>query len=135
MTTTESSDIDTAKRYLRAIEEGVAFDDLASFFAPDVVQHEFPNQFVRDGAQRGIKEMREAAERGRNVVTSQRYEVRNAVASGDWVALEVTWTAVIAVPIGTIPAGGEMRANFGVFLQFRDGKIARQHNYDCFDPF
>jgi ketosteroid isomerase-like protein len=135
MTTTESGNIDTAKRYLRAIEEGVAFDDLASFFTPDVVQHEFANQFVRQGAQRGLKEMREAAERGRNVVTSQRYEVRNALASGDWVALEVTWSAVIGVSIGSIPAGGEMRANFGMFLQFRDGKIARQHNYDCFDPF
>ena len=37
--------------------------------------------------------------------------------------------------VGTIPAGGKMRANFGVFLQFRGGRIARQHNYDCFDPF
>ncbi len=32
-------------------------------------------------------------------------------------------------------AGGEMRARFGLFLQFRDGKIARQHNYDCFEAF
>jgi hypothetical protein len=22
-----------------------------------------------------------------------------------------------------------------VWLEFRDGKIARQHNYDCFDPW
>lgn len=135
MTTTESENIDTARRYLRAIEDGVAFDHLASFFTPDVVQHEYPNQFVREGAQGGIQQLREAAERGRRVIASQHYEVRNAVASGDWVALEVTWIAVLAVTVGAIPAGGEMRANFGVFLQFRDGRIARQHNYDCFDPF
>jgi ketosteroid isomerase-like protein len=135
MTLTESENIDTAKRYLRAIEDGVSFEDLASFFTSDVVQHEYPNQFVPQGAQRGIQQLREAAERGRRVVISQRYEIRNILASGDWVALEVNWIAIIAVLVGSIPAGGEMRANFGMFLQFRDGKIARQHNYDCFDPF
>lgn len=134
MTTTEAGNLDSTRRYLRAIEDGVSFDELASYFTPDVVQREYPNQFVREGAERGIQQLREAAERGRNVIRSQRYEIRNAIASGDWVALEVTWSAVTAVTVGAIPAGGEMRANFGVFLQFRDGRIARQHNYDCFDP-
>ena len=135
MTSTEAENLDNAKRYLQAIEDGVSFEELASYFTPDVVQHEYPNQFVREGAERRIQQLREAAERGRNVIRSQRYEIRNAIANGDWVALEVTWSAVMAIPVGTIPAGGTMRANFGVFLQFRDGRIARQHNYDCFDPF
>jgi len=135
MTTTESENLETARLYLRAIEDRVSFHELASFFTPDVVQHEYPNQFVRDGAERNLQQLQEAAERGRLVITSQRYEVRNALGHGDWVALRVTWIAAVAVPVGAIPAGGEMRANFGVFLQFRDGKIARQHNYDCFDPF
>ena len=135
MTTTEAGNLENAKRYLRAIEDGVSFEEVASYFTPDVVQREYPNQFVREGAERGIQQLREAAERGRNVITSQHYEIRNAIANGDWVALEVTWSAVMAVPVGAIPAGGKMQANFGVFLQFREGRIARQHNYDCFDPF
>jgi len=28
-----------------------------------------------------------------------------------------------------------MRARFAVFLDFRDGKITRQRNYDCFEPW
>jgi ketosteroid isomerase-like protein len=32
-------------------------------------------------------------------------------------------------------AGGEMRAYFAVFFEFRDGKIVAQRNYDCFDPW
>jgi ketosteroid isomerase-like protein len=133
--TSEADNLETAKRYLRAIEDGVEFDELAAFFTPDVVQVEYPNLLVRQGAERGLRQLREAAERGRAVVASQRYEIRNALAAGDQVALEVTWTAVVRVPVGQIPAGGEMRAQFGVFLQFRDGRIARQHNYDCFEPF
>jgi len=26
-------------------------------------------------------------------------------------------------------------ARFAIFLEIRDGKIAAQHNYDCFDPW
>jgi ketosteroid isomerase-like protein len=49
--------------------------------------------------------------------------------------LEVIWTGTLAVPMATLAAGAEMRAHFAVFLDFRDGKIAAQHNYDCFDPW
>jgi len=44
-------------------------------------------------------------------------------------------TGTLAVPFGSIPAGGEMRARFAIFLELRDGRIVRQRNYDCFDPF
>ncbi len=61
--------------------------------------------------------------------------MRQAVAEGDRVAMEVRWTGTLAVAMGSLPAGGTMRAHFGVFLYFRDGKIAGQRNYDCFEPW
>jgi ketosteroid isomerase-like protein len=78
---------------------------------------------------------REAAERGRKVLRGQRYEVQKAYAVGDTVILEVLWVGTLAVPVGELPAGGEMRAHFAVFLEIRDGLIYRQRNYDCFEPF
>jgi uncharacterized protein YceH (UPF0502 family) len=131
----QGTNADRAKAYLKAIEDDASFEVLSGFFDEDIVQHEFPNQVVKAGAVRSMNELREASERGRAVVAWQRYDVRNVIESGDWVALEVTWTAAFKIPVGALPAGGEMKANFGVFLQFRDGRIARQHNYDCFDPF
>jgi ketosteroid isomerase-like protein len=125
----------TARQYLAAIEQGATGDALAAFFAPDVVQEEFPNRLTPNGARRGLAEILEAAVRGRQVTTSQRYTVVNTIASGDQVALEVEWSATLAIPFGSIHAGGEMRARFAVFLEFRDGKIVRQRNYDCFEPF
>jgi ketosteroid isomerase-like protein len=133
--TRETENVATAKRYLAAIAARVEFDALAEFFTSDVVQQEFPNRLVPQGAVRNLEELRAAAARGHKVVISERYDVHNVIASGDWVALEVSWTASMSVAIGSVPAGGEMRARFGVFLQFRDGKIARQNNYDCFEPF
>jgi hypothetical protein len=39
------------------------------------------------------------------------------------------------VPIGKLVPGDTMRAEFGVFLSFRDDRICSQRNYDCFEPF
>lgn len=68
-------------------------------------------------------------------MAAQTYEIVHAVADGDDVALEIEWTGTLSVPLGSLPAGGQMRARFAVFLEFRDGKIARQRNYDCFQPW
>jgi ketosteroid isomerase-like protein len=69
------------------------------------------------------------------VLAAQTYEVLSAMASGERVALEVQWTGTLAIPLGELAAGDVMRARFGVFLDFRGGRIAAQRNYDCFDPF
>ena len=66
---------------------------------------------------------------------AQKYYVLNSSVDGDSVALEVFWSGYLAVPVDTLPANSEMRAHMSIWLEFRDGKIARQHNYDCFDPW
>lgn len=82
-----SNNLEIAKQYLTAIEQGVELDKMADFFA------------------------------------------------SDFVALEVLWTGTLAVAFGTIPESGQMRAHFAMFLEFRDGKIVAQRNYDCFEPW
>jgi ketosteroid isomerase-like protein len=132
---TGSDNLALARSYLEAIERGATGDELADFFTDDVVQEEFPNRLTPQGARRGLAEILEGAERGQKVMRKQRFELLHAVAEGDHVALEVRWTGTLAIPLGSLPAGGEMRARFGVFLDFRDGRIHRQRNYDCFDPW
>lgn len=131
----EAENITTARRYLKAIENNADFEELSEFFTADVVQYEYPNRLVPDGARRDLTQLREANERGRHAVASQRYDIRRWLASGDQVALEVEWTATLNVAVGAIPAGGQMRAHFAVFLELRDGRIAVQRNYDCFEPW
>jgi len=129
----QERNLEVTRRYLESVGQPNA--DTLSFFADDVVQVEFPNRLVPDGATRDLAALREAAVRGSKVMTAQRYEILNIMASGDQVAVEVNWIGTLAVPFGNTPAGGEMRARFAIFLTFRDGKIIRQHNYDCFDPW
>jgi ketosteroid isomerase-like protein len=130
-----NDNLEIVKQYLASIESGAPFDEVAKYLAADVVQTEFPNRLVPDGATRRLPELAAAAASGRKVVSAQRYEIRNAVAQGEHVALEVKWTGTLAIPFGTIPAGGEMTAHFGVFFVVRDGRIQSQNNYDCFDPW
>ena len=129
------TNLEIARRYLAAIERLADAETMAAFFDPDVIQEEFPNQLVTGGARRNLGDLMEASARGRRVMSQQRYEISSTVSEGDRVALEVLWTGVLAVPYGPIPVGGEMRAHFAVFLDFRDGKIIGQRNYDCFDPW
>jgi ketosteroid isomerase-like protein len=129
------TNLEIVKAYLAASEAGSTGDALAAFLAPDVVQEEFPNRLVPNGARRDLAALLEAALRGRTVLRAQRYEILNAIESGNSTALEVHWTGTLAVAVGTIPPGGDMRARFAMFLELRGGKIVRQRNYDCFDPF
>lgn len=130
-----SSQLDFVRRYLAAIEQGATGEALAAFYTPDAVQVEFPNRLVPNGTRRDLAAILDGAVRGQKVLSAQNYEIVSAVESGDCMALELIWTGTLAVPIGSLPAGGTMRAQFAVFIDFRDGRIASQRNYDCFDPF
>jgi ketosteroid isomerase-like protein len=123
-----------AREYLAALENGEPGAALRRFFTPDFVQIEYPNALNPRGQRSNVDEMVVRCDRGKEMLRSQRFRIENAVESDDSLALEVEWTGVVAVPVAGLPAGGEMRAHIGVFLDFRDGKIARQRNYDCFEP-
>ena len=131
----DSDNLAIARSYLEVIGRGAVGDELAAFFTDDVVQEEFPNRLVPGGARRGLAEILEGAERGQHVMRRQRFDLLHAVVDGDHLALEVQWTGTLAVPLGTLPTGAEMRARFAVFLEFSGGRIRRQRNYDCFDPW
>jgi len=126
------SHADRVRAYLKAIEDR---GDSLAFFTEDAVQEEFPNALVPAGARRTIAELREAADRGRGVLTSESYEIVTLVETGDKVACEVLWRGVLAVPLRSLKPGDTMKARFAVFFEFKGDKIRRQRNYDCFEPF
>jgi ketosteroid isomerase-like protein len=130
-----TSRIELARRYLQALEAGAVGDELAAFFTADVVQEEFPNRLVPAGARRDLTALLDGAVRGQKVMRRQQYQLVTAIESGDVVALEVQWIGTLAVPLGSLPAGGDMRARFAVFLEYRGDRIAKQRNYDCFEAW
>ena len=120
--------------YLDAISSGRTEEALA-FYAPDVVQIEFPNQLLPGGATRTLQQLRDAGEQGKKVLSSQSYVVTRIVEEDGCVAFEADWTGTLKVSVGSLKPGDTMRAHFAQFLVFENGKIVRQHTYDSFEPF
>jgi ketosteroid isomerase-like protein len=135
MTMTATDNLAIARKYLEAVENGLEGGALADFFTKDVVQEEFPNRLSPIGAHRDLGAILDAAKKGKKTLRAQKFDLLNSIVDGDNVALEVFWCGLLAVPVDTLPADTEMRAHISIWLEFRDGKISRQRNYDSFDPW
>lgn len=135
LTPREAENLELARRYVLAVQDGATGERLAAFLHPEVEAQELPNRLVPNGGRSDLAGMLAAAERGQKNVRAQRYEVLNALVWGEAVALEVDWSGTLAVPLVGLPAGYVMRARFAMFLELRDGRIYRVRNYDCFEPW
>ena len=123
------------RRYFEALNDGTVGKAPMTFYAPEVIQQEFPNRLMPNGAVRDLAGIREAAEKGRLVMEDQTFEILTLVIQGNSVAVEFLWSGVALVDIGTLPAGGIMKGRFASFIDFRDGLIVSQRSYDCFEPW
>ena len=135
MTTIESENIRLVRTYMKAIQSGEAGDSLRRFFTDDVRQIELPNQLNKHGQESDLEHILERSRQGLKILQRQQYEIISEMAQGDRVAVEARWIGVLAVTVGAMPAGTEMKASFAMFFRFRDGRITMQSNYDCFDPW
>lgn len=134
MSNIENSNVEIALRYHRAVSDFASGEELAAFFHPDFTHHELPNALFPLGNVRSLDQVRAASAAGRKGLSEQNFEVLNAIAMGEQVALEVLWTGTLAVPVRDLPVGHVLRAHIATVLEFRAGKIIAQRNYDCYEP-
>jgi ketosteroid isomerase-like protein len=127
--------LETARRYLQALERGETGAALRDFFAPDVVFEAFPNRLRPLGETLNLASALQNVERGKRAMSHQKYKIKHEIADLERVALEVEWVGTLAVPFESVPAGGRMRVFFAMFLEFREGKIISQRNYDCYEAW
>ena len=121
--------------FLKMLEQRRPAKEFVNFYHPGVEQIEFPNAITKNTKKRTLAELKEAYEKGGALLTKEQYEVKNLLSIGETTILECVWRGTLAVPLGNIPAGGQMVAYFAQIFEFKDGKIFRQRNYDCFEPF
>ncbi len=130
-----NTNVNVAKQYLHAIASNVSGEDLAKFSSPGMTIEERPNRVYPKGQTRAVAAMLHGLDRSKKMLRSHRYEVLRAASEGSRIALEVLWEGVLAIPRSTLGAGATMRAHSGMFLEFRDGKIISQRNYDYCEQF
>jgi hypothetical protein len=123
--------LDLLRELYAAVSAGT---DVARFWHPDAEQIEYPSLLRPAGHRRPLAELLAAGELGRQVITGQHYDVRNALEQDDRAAVQLTWTATVVQDLPGVPAGTRLTAHVAAFYEFRDGLVLRQSSYDCYEP-
>lgn len=126
---------ETVRRFLRAIEDHASSVEFEEFYHSNAEQIEFPNAINPRIAVRNLQQLQEGAEKGKQVLSSQKYTINALHSTEEVVVLEALWEGVLAIPLGKLQPGDTMKAHFAQVYEFQDGKILRQRNYDCFESF
>lgn len=127
--------ISIIEAYFGEIEQGISAESFSKYYTPDAFQTDYPNLMVPAGLTQAIKDLQHSSTKTKGILSSQKVEIQRYYESGNTLIVEALWTGTLALPIGQIPIGGKMKANFARFYEFENGKIRRQRNYDCFEPF
>jgi hypothetical protein len=130
------SNADRIRAYLAVLSDLTSpTETLAAFLHPEVEQIEFPNRLVPNGATRNRQQMLDGFARGKTVTKAQNFGITKIYEDGDTTIAEFDWWAELTVPIGSLAVGERMTGKFITVVEFKDGLVHRQRNYDCFDPF
>jgi ketosteroid isomerase-like protein len=123
-------------RYLAVVESLPADPGpLTGLLHPDFEQTEYPNALNPRGQRSDRADCLRRLGQARAILASQRYLVRGAIEGPSGLAVEATWEGTMAVDAGPLKAGQVVRAQFCMVFELRDGKVFRQRNYDCFEPW
>lgn len=128
------ANFEAARRFLAALSEGCGPDEMARFFSEDAIQEALPSRLNPNGDRRDLLAMKSARAAGLVLFPKERHDLCGAAGNGSRVAMEVQWTGVAAVDRPPFVRGQEVESRSAVFLEFRDGLIAGQRNYDCVAP-
>jgi hypothetical protein len=130
-----SDPVAVAMSLLRALEAGQCGEDLRKHFAPSASTVEHPNRLKPAGARLTLDHMLAASETGAGLLSSQRYDVRSAVAVGGAAILRLTWRGVLARDTGPFHRDDELVAHIAQFVETADGLITSIETFDCYEPF
>lgn len=131
----QSNNIKKVEQFLKALSGGIHGQDLEIYYHIEAIQREYPNLLTKLLTERDFETIKLASVKGLNVLKGQSYELIKAYELGDTVIIEAIWKGILAVPLGKLDVGDEMKAYFAQFYEFKDGLIYRQRNYDCFESF
>jgi hypothetical protein len=135
MPTPKTDLLKIAKNFIKAIESGKTGDELDKFYHKDIELITYPNALTKILTKRNLEELKEASERGKSILSKQTYEIIRSHVVGKTVVIEARWTGTLNIAVGNLSAGGQMKAHFAQFFEFKGNKIIRQRNYDCFEAF
>ena len=131
-----TSPADAVRAYFAVVADVDSTEsDLRDVLHPDAVFVEHPSPMAPHGRTHGLDGMLADFVSGKSLLAEQDIEVRSLLVEGDRVAVQSTWTGVMAHDVGALAAGTRLTAHMAGFLTVKDGLVVRHETYDCYEPF
>lgn len=126
----------TVKRYFELLEAfSQSESDFKALLHPEIEQIEYPNLLTASVTTSSFDVLMQRIPGGRKLLKEQKYTMERVYEAGESLITEVIWTAEVGVDAGSFEAGQQLKAYFCCIFDFKDGKIYKQRNYDCFERF
>lgn len=123
-------------KYLHLIETfSEDHDALKSLLDANVEFVEYPNAINPKGQVRKLEQALKGLEMGRKILAWQKYAVNEILEGVDRLFVEANWSGQVAADVGPLKKDQRLTAHCAMRFDFKDGKIIRQVNYDCYEPF
>jgi ketosteroid isomerase-like protein len=130
-----SKQIEIVKKYVSLVQNlDFSESTTAELLHEDYLQWELPNLLNKLGQKSDATDSFKRMQTAKMILSSQSYEITSTLEQGNTVVIETIWTATMAIDAGPLKKGQAMKAYFCMFFEFKDGKIHRVRNYDCFEP-
>lgn len=100
--------IERAKAFAKAVAFQAPWAGIEAYYARDVLQEEFAQSASAQGCCSRLGGAAQRGAKGRQVITTQTFEIVNALSSGQCVVLEGIWTGTLAVGFGELKPGDHL---------------------------
>ena len=128
--------LEMVKRFFELCETFSTLEsDFQSLLHSEIEQTEFPNLITSGVVVSNYEALMQRIPNGKKLLKEQKYDIQRVYETGETLIAEVIWTAEAGAAIGSFKAGQRLKAYFCCIFEFKDGKIYRQRNYDCFERF
>lgn len=130
-----TSKTDAIKRFFQLLQWFTTSEnEYKALLHPAIEQTEYPNLMIQATRHRSFSNLIEGAEAGKQMLAYQRFEPTRFFETADTVIAEYTWTGELKVKAGRLKKGQVLKAHICTIFEFKDNKIYRQRNYDCYEP-
>lgn len=127
--------LETVKRFFELIEAFDSESDFKPLLHPEIEQTEYPNLITPSAVVSNYDVLMQRMPAGKKLLKEQKYDIQRVHEAGESLITEVIWTAEVGADVGAFKTGQQLKAYFCCVFDFKDGKIYRQRNYDCFERF
>lgn len=110
-------------------------EEFEKVFHPSIEQIEYPNALTKSVTISDFEILLQRMPAGKNLLKKQSMRIRNYIETGETAVVEADWEATVRTDLGPFKADQNLKAYFCMIFEFKEGKIFRQKNYDCFEPF